>query len=398
MVENTKQSINERFIKTLKSPTNTAHKIYWDDKITGFGVRITQNSVISFVLRYVINGRERKYTIGGYPAFSSIAAKEIAVKLKGDVAKGMDPLAIKQDIYRCISFESLTNEYVEYCGKVIREKTLKLYKNILKNYIIPKFGKCKINTIKNRDIEAFHLSLKDKLHTANRILELLSVIFEYAIKHDIISVNPAKKIKKFTEEKRERYLSDDEMKAIIQAIQNNENLNARAIELLLLTGSRKNEILKAEWEQFDFSKNIWIKPASFTKQKKRSIVVLNSYTLEILNQMKESINTKDSHIISTEKYLFFNTLTKKPLGDIKRFFANICTQFKIENLRIHDLRHTFASILVSGGVSLEKTGSLIGHSNSNTTQRYAHLSNQSLFDASEVASDKIKSLIKKTNH
>jgi type I restriction-modification system DNA methylase subunit len=149
---------------------------------------------------------------------------------------------------------------------------------------------------------------------------------------------------------------------------------------------------------FDFSKNIWIKPASFTKQKKRSIVVLNSYTLEILNQMKESINTKDSHIISTEKYLFFNTLTKKPLGDIKRFFANICTQFKIENLRIHDLRHTFASILVSGGVSLEKTGSLIGHSNSNTTQRYAHLSNQSLFDASEVASDKIKSLIKKTNH
>ncbi len=392
-------SINERFIKSLKPPQSAIHKIYWDDKITGFGVRITKNGFISFILRYVIQGKERKYTIGNYPALSSSAAKEMAITLKGDIARNIDPLTQKNEFHKFISIEDLSIKYIQYAEKLIRPNTFIMYKTLITNYIIPQFGKYKVNTIKNTEIEAFHLTLKNKLHTANRVLTLLSIIFQYAIKHNIIENSPTKGIKKFYEEKRERYLSNEEIQSIMGVLAKSANqMNVKAIKLLLLTGSRKGEILKAKWCQFDFSRGLWLKPASFTKQKKPSIVVLNTYTIEILQEMKQNIVKSDdislhvNEIISTEEYLFYNTQTKKELNDIKRFFAKICMEANIKNLRIHDLRHTFASILVSNDVSLEKTGALIGHSNTSTTQRYAHLSSKSLFNASEVAGDIIRSL------
>ena len=91
-------SINDRFIKALEVPQNTAHKIYWDGKTTGFGVRLTQSGAVSFVLRYVLNGRERKYTIGSYPEHSALSARETAIKLKGEIAKGFDPLEKRENM------------------------------------------------------------------------------------------------------------------------------------------------------------------------------------------------------------------------------------------------------------------------------------------------------------
>ena len=120
-------SINDRFVKALEVPTNAPHKIYWDGKTTGFGVRITQSGAVSFVLRYVLNGRERKYTIGAYPTHSALSARETAIKLKGKIAKGFDPQEKKKAIRDDSSFAEMCYEYIEKHAK-IHKKTWQYFK------------------------------------------------------------------------------------------------------------------------------------------------------------------------------------------------------------------------------------------------------------------------------
>lgn len=268
-------NLNDKFIKSLSTP-KTKHKIYWDDRLTGLGFRITNNNAKSFVLRYVINGRERKYTIGGYPELSTTAAREMANQLKGDIARGHDPLEIRQRNYDIPTFKTLAEEYIKLSEKSKRAKTVIDYKSMLKKYLIPKFGNLKVSAISKKDVTNLHLSLKETPYRANRILQLLSSIFNCAITWEWISNNPVKGIKKFSEDRRERYLSDEEIKKLFETLNKTPDPNANIIKLILLTGSRKTEILSARWQDFDLENNIWIKPASLTKQNKTSYVPLNS--------------------------------------------------------------------------------------------------------------------------
>lgn len=382
-------TINDRFIKTLEVPQNTVHKIYWDGKTTGFGVRITKSGKISFVLRYIINGRERKYTIGGYPTHSALSARETAIKLKGEVAKGFDPLEKRITDYNAYTLNELIEEYLQKMQGKLRENTIKMYKIFTNKNIKSNIGKCKINTIRKREVEILHHNLNETPSLANRLLIMLSSVFSYAINHGFITQNPCIGIKKYTEEKRERYLAKSEIEDILSALNTSPYImEVNAIKLLLLTGSRKSEVLQAKWEQFNFDEKIWLKPSASTKQKKASLIPLNSFAIEILLEMKTNIkNLKEcinEEIISTAEHLFWNTKTKKPLGDIKRFWATLCKTAGIENLHMHDLRHTFASILANNGIDLHQTGKLLGHSNSRTTERYSHLHNNTLRNASEL--------------
>ncbi|MFT4967724.1 MAG: integrase [Candidatus Deianiraeaceae bacterium] len=378
-------TINDRFIKTLEVPQNTVHKIYWDGKTTGFGVRITKSGKVSFVLRYIINGRERKYTIGEYPTHSALSARETAIKLKGEVAKGFDPLEKRITDYNAYTVNELIEEYLQKMKGKLRENTTSMYKTMHSKHISGKIGKQKVNIVKRREIEVLHNTLLNTPYIANRILAMLSVVFGYAISHGMITHNPCFEIARYTEEKRERYLTKQEIEDILTALNTSPYImEVNAIKLLLLTGSRKSEVLQAKWEQFNFDEGIWLKPSNSTKQKRPSLIPLNTFAIAILLEMKKSINKSNTHIISTNEYLFYNTKTKKPLQDIKRFWATICKTAEIENLHMHDLRHTFASILANNGIDLHQTGKLLGHSNSRTTERYSHLHNNTLRNASEL--------------
>ena len=389
--------LNDKFIKPLPIP-KSKHKIYWDDKVIGLGLRITNKNFKSFVLRYVIDGRERKYTIGSYPELSCTAAREIAGRLKGEIIKGNDPLEDRKAAYGTPTLKEFWLEFLKSKEKILRTKTLDNYKIVMKTHILPKFGNYKINSIIKRDIENFHSCLSSTPVVANKSLQILSSIFSTAINWGLVSNNQVTGIKKFKEHKRERYLSEEEIAKLIEALDMAQNqMNTNAVKLILLTGSRKTEVLSARWQDFDFEKAVWNKPSFLTKQNKSSHVPLNSEALEILLNMKQNIvadqdieNYPEDQIISTKEYVFYNPKIKTHLKDIKRFWANICKKAGIENARIHDLRHTFASILVSNGVSLEVIGKLIGHSNITTTQRYSHLANEALKQASEAFVSKIK--------
>jgi integrase len=393
-------TLNDKFIKSLPAP-KIKHKTYWDDRVVGLGIRITNNGALSFILDYVSSGRRRRYTIGRYPALTTTAAREIATELKGEIIRGHDPLQKKEAINNTPTIKEFSVDFLKAKEKVLRPSTLQSYQDFFFNkHIIPKFGSLKINSISKKEIEMYHSSFTDTPRMGNRILELMRSMFNTAISWGVIEKNPTADIKKFQEYKRERYLSDDEIIRLIKALDADENqINKSIIKLILLTGSRKGEVLSARWQDFDLKNGIWIKPADLTKQKRSSHIPLNNEALEILKQMRKKIvpetkikHCKEDQIISTEHFLFYNLKTKTHLQDIKKFWIKICKKAGIKNATIHDLRHTFASMLVNSGIGLEVIGKLIGHSNLKTTQRYSHLINSTLKQATEVFGSKIGSI------
>jgi len=388
-------NLNDKFIKSLPLPKGK-HKIYWDDRLIGLGIRITDNNAKSFVLRYVINGRERKYTLGGYPALSYSAARDMAIQVKGEITKGHDPLDERQAIHNTPTVKELAEDFLKAKEKVLRPRTMKDYRDFFfKKHIVPKFGNLKIDSITKKEIENFHRSFSETPRMGNRVLEIMRVMFNTAVSWEILEKNPTQGIKKFPEHKRERYLSEDEIGRLTKVLDAEPNqMSANIIRLILLTGSRKGEVLSARWQ--DFEGEVWAKPAFLTKQNKISRIPLSPEAVDILREMKTKIVTEkklatftDNRIVSTEQYLFYNTQTKTHQKDIKRFWLEVCKKAKIKDATIHDLRHTFASVLVSNGIGLEVIGKLVGHSNIRTTQRYAHLANSSLKQATAMFANKV---------
>ena len=366
--------INDRFVKSLEVPASK-HKIFYDSKLTGFGVRITNRGTTSFVLRYVFKGRDRTYTLGSYPALNTTSARNLATEIKGDVIRGIDPLEQKIGSLAIPTFAEFVEDFLKLRAKTIRATTLKDYQNyFFAKYLIPRWGKIKLDAIGKREIEVFHSSLSKTPRMANRLVVLLNSVFNQAIEWEILIKNPAKGIKKFTEHKRERYLSETEIQKLFETLESEPSkINVAAVKLILLTGSRKGEVLSARWQDFDLENGIWSKPAFLTKQNKSSVIPLNQEALQTIKGIERKADC-----------LFYNEETKSHIKDLKRFWKGVCQKAGIKEARIHDLRHTFASVLINKGVGLEVIGKLIGHSNIKTTQRYSHLANSALKQATEL--------------
>jgi integrase len=234
----------------------------------------------------------------------------------------------------------------------------------LRIYILPVLGHMKLNVIHRRDVAALHYSLSEKPYRANRVLALLSKIFNLAIDDGYRTDNPVKGIKHYHEESRTRWLNSEELSKLVTVLKAEENqLSATAVLFLMATGARKMEALSAKWEHFNLESKLWIKPADITKQKRTHIVELSDYAISLLDSIKD----RDS------EFVFYNSRLKMPLKDLKTFWDTVRVKAGLDGVRIHDLRHTYASMLINEGYSLEVVGELLGHSNLETTRRYAHL-------------------------
>lgn len=381
--------ITQRFVERLEAPKE-GNRVEWDGQIPGFGVRITAAKVISFVLNYSIHGRERRYTIGRWPEWSAKAARDEALELRRDIVDGKDPLHEKMLSRSERTVSDLAKEYLERHAEVHkRASTLRNDRAMLKGLIEPHIGQLSLSAVGRRDIEALHQSLKATPYRANRVLSLLSSMFNKAVDWGWLLVNPAKKIRRYHEDRREGWLTADQLAALDKALDDYGKESAEAIRLLILTGSRENEVLGAEWSQFDLERGIWTKPSHHTKEKKTEHVPLSSAALLVLKRMAEKKH---------DKFLFPGHGTKAARRSIRRPWVQACrmaglaTPYTIQGkrkeltrwrpiVRIHDLRHTFASHLVSRGASLPVVGRLLGHTLPSTTARYAHLADESLRSA-----------------
>jgi integrase len=220
-------------------------------------------------------------------------------------------------------------------------------------------------------------------YAANRTVAIVSKMFSLAIRWNMRPdnpANPAKGIERNLEIKRKRYLAGDELARLIKALAaHSDTKSANIIRLLLLTGARKGEVFAMRWSDLDLETGIWTKPGSTTKQKTDHVVPLSAPAMQLLNEIRTARRT------AFGEFVFSSDSAAGHVVDIKQFWTKICRDAGITNLRPHDLRHSFASELASGGASLPLIGALLGHADPATTARYAHL----FVDPQRAAAEKV---------
>ncbi len=360
----------------------------WDSSVPGFGVKALPSGIKRFILKYRADGggrgaRQRWLTIGTFGPITLDQARALAVQAYADIARGGDPQAKKTNLRAAPKLSDAWERFEaeELPGK--KPLTQRDYIAIWANLLSPRFGKSKVETIARSDIDRFHKSLRDTPYRANRALALLSRLLALAEAWEWRpqGTNPCKHVTRFEEKSRTRYLTPAELKRVGASLtklakDGTITENARnAIELLLLTGARLNEVLTAHWKWLDLRHGVLNLPDSKTGAKP---IYLSEQAKAVLKRQKAISGRKTCIFPSTND-------PKKPFVNLRKPWQHVCADAKISNVRLHDLRHTAASIAVAQGASLPVIGRLLGHSQAQTTQRYAHVdSDPALKAANEI--------------
>ena len=382
-----KVKLTKRAVESTEADSKKRIEI-WDTEVTGFYVRVYPTGKKTYFLQFRNKDREsRKIKIGVHGTITTELAREKAIKLSLSISAGEDPskTVTKEKTY---TMQELAEKYLEFHAKnKKRPKGYKEDKSVINNIILKKFGNLAVNSLSTLELQKLHSELQSTPYRANRVRALLSKMFTLAVQWGWRADNPVNGVEKYQEYKRHRWLSDEEVQKLWTTLDTYYNQSvADAIRLLLLTGSRRNEVLHATWDQFNLEKGVWTKPAHTTKQKRMEHLPLSSLVLEILTDMKEEAESP---------FLFPGKVAGKPLQEIKKAWDTIRKRADLPDVRLHDLRHTHASHLVSSGLSLSIVGKLLGHTQASTTQRYAHLADEPLREAAQLFGCKVQKLIEK---
>jgi integrase len=305
-------------------------------------------------------------------------ARDKAKDLRRAVEDGGDPLGDIEDERAAPTMLDLIARFrTEHLPKK-RPGTASAYEYLLRLHVEPHFGQhSKVADVRFEDVDALHrkITKSGSTYAANRVAALLSKMFALAIKWHMRETNPAKGIERNTEYHRRRYLSGDELVRLTRALATHPDKEAAdAVRLLLLTGARRGEVLGMRWS--DVEDGVWSKPASSTKQKEHHQVPLSAPAQALLAAIHKRQRPRTP-------YVFVGCGATGHRVELRKAWLQITRAAGIEGLRIHDLRHSYASQLVSGGASLPLIGALLGHSNPTTTARYAHLFRDPLKEATE---------------
>lgn len=371
--------LTKRFVDLLQPLEKD--RFEWDDELPGFGVRVKPTGVKSYVIQYRQEGQSRRLTLGRHGVLAPDEARKMARMQLGNVARGDDPARARQEARKAPMMQHLTDDYLErHARPNKRPISVRDDLAMIEKIILPALGSKKIKDVSRRDIESLLISMQKTPYRANRVRALLSKMFSLAKAWDWRAENPVEGIQKFQEEKRDRWLREEELKRLVTVLAEHPNQrNANIIRLLILTGARKSEVLTATWDQFELERGVWTKPAHTTKQKRIEHVPLSGAAATLLSAIKANRATQ----VPESPFLFPGDVPGQPMKEIKRFWEEVRDAAGLEKVRIHDLRHTFASHLVSSGVSLPIVGRLLGHTQPQTTQRYAHLADDPLREATE---------------
>lgn len=383
--------ISETTVKAAKPPAS-GYVILFDDKDEGFGVRVTAAGAKSFILNYRVGGEKRRMTIGKWPQWTADAARnEVKKKLLPRInGGGADPVREKKARQAEPKLADLATEYIEQHAMMKkREKSVYEDRRMLDHIIVPEMGKLRVSAVSKRHVQSLHNSLRKTPYQANRVLALLSAMFSFAMEDHLRPDNPAKGVKRFDEPKREAWFTVDQLHALSDALDSYEEQDAAdALRLLIVTGARPDEVLGATWSMFDLQRGIWNKPSHHTKERKPEHVPLNDAALLVLRRMAQ--HKAGVHLFPGRE----STDPDKPRGartTLRNAWRQVCkaaglaTEYSVKgkrgkplrrwkpNVRVYDLRHTFASHLISRNWSLQLVGKLLGHTQAATTERYAHI-------------------------
>ena len=362
-------------------PPSRANIIEYDSTLAGFGVRVTSAGSRSFILNYRFKSRERRITIGQFPAWTTVAARKQAQILRREIDLGSDPLADRIDARSAPTVSDLFERYAAEHLPTKAKRSAADDRSMWRNDIIPKLGSLKVSDLTSRDCDQLHLHIsQDRPIRANRTMEVLRKSLNLAIRWNWIERNPAVGCRKSVERKRHRFLLPDEVQALVNALRNHsERVSADALMFMLFTGCRRGEAFNATWPQFDLERRVWTKASSETKQRREHRVPYSQAVSQILHSRRAE----------TEGAYVFPGRLGAPLQEVRKTWLSACAAANLEGVRVHDLRHTFASLVATSGQSLFVIGELLGHSSTQTTKQYASLYDDSLRTASEAVADAI---------
>lgn len=369
--------------------------VVWDSELTGFGVRVRPSGHMTYIVQYRAgSGRgssSKKITVGPVNKLTADEARALAKKNIAEVLAGHDPAQQKADMRKAKTLAEILDGFVENTRDLRKHSTYILYEGVVRLHIKPWFGTKRAVDVSTEDVTKFHRSFAASKITANRAVNILGAAFNWAAtvkSYNLpMGLNPTKGVTRYPEEGRERYLTQDEYVRLGEVLEQAETVGllwepdpngktkhapketnryvkidpfvVAAVRLFLLTGARLREILHARWSDYDKFRGVLFVPNSKTGKK---TIVLSGAAMAVLDALPMA-----------GAYIIPGASPNKPRHDLKRPWYRIRKHAGLEDVRLHDLRHTFASEAVGNGFGLPIIGKLLGHSQVRTTQRYAHL-------------------------
>jgi integrase len=382
----------------------------WDIELKGFALRVAESGTKTYILRYRPRGTGRAgprrfMVLGRHGVLTPDEARDQAKTILGAVAAGQDPAKERSRANSALPIAQLVELFISEHAKPKRKaRTAADYAAILNNYLVPKFGKRAADQLSTADISQLHLSLRDRPYQANRLVAVIASMYGLAARRGIVplGVNPARGIERFRESARERFLGIEELNRLGETLRVAEaeglpwrsdadkpqskhlarEENRRtvlssdvvlAFRLLMFTGARLREILTLQWSHIDFERGLINLPDSKTGRK---TIVMSAATIDLLRDRERR-----------GLFVIPGSDADRSRSDLKKPWRAIQRHARLEGVRIHDLRHTFASIGAGASLGLPIVGKLLGHSQPATTARYAHLDADPLRRASNVIGD-----------
>ncbi|MFN8726730.1 MAG: tyrosine-type recombinase/integrase [Rhodospirillales bacterium] len=363
-----------------------AEYFIWDNELPGFALRVLPSGRKGYIVQYRAGRRSRRMSLGPSTVLTCEQARTRAISIIAAARNGDDPAAERDAERKTITVKELAERFdKEHVSVRVKETTAKGYRRLIDRTILPALGRHRVTEVTRADIAKLHHNLRHIPYEANRCLEVMSKMFSLAemwgLRPD--GSNPRKHIKKYAEEKRERFLSPAELKRVGDVLREMEDEGIElasaiaAARLLILTGCRLGEIMTLQWEHVDPAGRALRLPDSKTGAK---VVHLGQPAIDVLTGIKK---------VDKNPWVIVGTLPGARLTDLQPFWQRVRARAGLKDVRIHDLRHTFASTAVASGQGLPMIGKLLGHTQVQTTARYAHLA----ADPVKLAADAVSSQI-----
>jgi integrase len=358
----------------------------WDEDLPGFGLRVLPSGRKRYIIQYRAGRRSRRISLGPSTVLTCEQARNRAITIIAATKNGDDPAARRDADRRAVTVKELAERFEkEHIDLRLKPSTAKGYKRMLKRFVIPTLGNHRVTEVTRADVAKLHHDLRHIAYDANRCLEMISKMFNLAemwgLRPD--GSNPRKHIKKYPEEKRERFLSPAELRRVGEVLREMEAEGVEllfaiaATRLLILTGCRLSEIMTLQWEHVDVAGKALRLPDSKTGAK---VVHLGQPAVEVLEKIER---------VDANQWVIVGTKPGARLTDLQPFWQRVRARAGLKDVRIHDLRHTFASTAVASGQGLPMIGKLLGHMQVQTTARYAHLAADPIKNAADQVASSI---------
>ncbi|NOX40198.1 MAG: tyrosine-type recombinase/integrase [Alphaproteobacteria bacterium] len=382
--------LTKRSVEALQAKAQ--NYFVWDSEIKGFGVRVLPSGTRTYQIQYRKGGRTRRASIGRHGNITVEQARDRAKVIMGELSRGQNPVEEIARHRRAPTVSALCDRFFDdHVLERCKPSTQSEYRRALDRFIKPAIGNFKIVDVQRRDIADLHHKFRDIPYQANRTLGVLSKMFNLAevwgLRPD--GSNPCRHVPKYREKKRERYLSEGELLRLGQTLADVEEDGSEtvyvvaAIRLLILTGCRLGEIQKLEWE---FIKgDTMALPDSKTGARR---IPLPEAAREVLSALPR---------LSGNPYVIVGIVEGQHATDMQRPWRRIRERAGLSDVRIHDLRHSYASSAISAGTDLALLMRLLGHTQIQTTMRYAHLYDAPVRNAAEENANRLSALVGRPN-